>query len=181
VMRAALVMMIEAWLWDDLARLAAALGRLPLLRQIEALVAALPPYAALLFFAAPSLLLVPLKLAALYLISRGQTTLGLLTIVGAKVAGTALVARIYMLTRPKLLRIAWFARLHERFISFKARIYQTIRSTRIYMAAHELRLAIRRVLKNLRGNHRRSWRRRWFLLIHLARRRKATQPNAKYF
>src|SRR5215471_3223663 len=100
VLLAAIIILLEDWLWDDLARLGAALGRLPVLRQIERLVVALPPYAALLFFAAPSLMLVPLKLAALYLLSKGQTTLGLLTIIAAKIAGTALIARIYVLTRP---------------------------------------------------------------------------------
>ena len=100
VIVAAAVILIEDWLWDDLARLAAAIGRLPILRSVEAFIASLPPYPALLFFATPALLLVPLKLVALFFMSHGQATLGVLTIIAAKFVGTALVARIFVLTVP---------------------------------------------------------------------------------
>jgi hypothetical protein len=43
---AVIVVLIEEWLWDDLQRIAAAVGRLPLFRQIESVIAGLPPYAA---------------------------------------------------------------------------------------------------------------------------------------
>ena len=129
VILATIFILIEDWLWEDLARLAAAIGQLPILRSVEAFVAGLPPYPALFFFATPALLLLPLKLVALFFISHGQATLGLVTIIGAKFAGTALVARIFTLTRPQLLRIGWFARVYERFTAFKTRIYTTIKST----------------------------------------------------
>ena len=66
VVVAAVVILLEDWLWDDLARLAAAIGRLPILRALEAFVAGLPPYPALIFFATPALLLIPLKLYAVF-------------------------------------------------------------------------------------------------------------------
>src|SRR6266446_2072132 len=72
IILAAIVILLEDWLWQDLARLAAAIGRLPLLRSIEALIIRLPPYPALLFFATPALLLVPLKIVALYFIAHGH-------------------------------------------------------------------------------------------------------------
>src|SRR5262245_28962486 len=97
VLVAAIIVLFEEWLWDDLQRIAAAIGRLLLFRQIESLIAGLPPYAALAMFGAPSLLLIPVKLAALYFIAHGQPALGLITAIGAKFVGTALVARIYAL------------------------------------------------------------------------------------
>lgn len=60
-----------------------------------------------------------MKLAALYFISHGQPALGVMVAVGAKIAGTALVARIYALTHSNLLRIGWFAWLYKRFVAFK--------------------------------------------------------------
>src|SRR5262245_17641586 len=140
VLIAAAVILFEEWLWDDLQRAAAAIGRLPVFRQVESFIAGLPPYAALAIFAAPSLLLVPVKLVALYFIAHGQPALGLATVIGAKVAGTALIARIYTLTHPNLLRIHWFARVNERFLAFKTRIHEAIRSTVFYKAARRLRL-----------------------------------------
>ena len=172
VFLAAVFILIEDWLWDDLARFAAAVGRLPVFRQIESFIVKLPPYAALAFFAAPSLLLIPVKLLAIYFISHGRTTLGMLTIIAAKVAGTALVARIFTLTRPKLMGISWFAWLYERFTAFKARIYSAIKSTAIYEAAHNLRLKVSERLKLWRARRRGFWRRRFAAALKLSRRRK---------
>ncbi|MCU1268596.1 MAG: transrane protein [Acidobacteria bacterium] len=147
VILAAIVILIEDWLWQDLARLAAAIGRLPILRSVEAFIVSLPPYPALLFFATPALLLLPLKLVALYFVSHGQATLGVLTIIAAKFAGTAVVARIFTLTRSQLLRIGWFAWLYQRFLAFKNHIYGTLKSTAIYRIVHELHLRMREALR----------------------------------
>src|SRR5215510_12597822 len=84
VLIAAIIVLFEEWLWDDLQRIAAAIGHLPLLRQFESFIAGLPPYAALALFGAPSLLLIPVKLAALYLIAHGQPMFGLMTVIAAK-------------------------------------------------------------------------------------------------
>ncbi|MDQ3013080.1 MAG: hypothetical protein M3X11_20540 [Acidobacteriota bacterium] len=167
---AAIVILLEDWLWDDLQRLAAAIGRLPIFRQIEALIVSLPPYASLAVFAAPSLLLLPVKLAALWLISHGQAWFGLLIVVAAKVAGTALVARIYYLTEPKLLLIAWFARLHARFVSFKARVYNAIKSTKTYQRAHRQYSRVRERFRRWRQSRKSFWRRRWVATIKLLRK-----------
>jgi hypothetical protein len=168
---AAIVILVEDWLWDDLQRLAAALGRLPVLRLLEALVARLPPYAALLLFGAPSLLLVPLKILALYLISSGRTELGLAVVVGAKIVGTALVARIFTVTKPKLLRIGWFARLHGWVVGHKGRLYAAIKSTAAYRLIRDLRASLRDRAKAWLGRRRGFLQRRLEAARRLARRR----------
>jgi hypothetical protein len=175
VLLAAIVILIEDWLWDDLARLAAAIGRLPVFHQIETMIAGLPPYAALVFFAVPSVLLVPVKLLALYFISHGHALLGLLTVIGAKVAGTALVARVFTLTRPRLLRIHWFAWLYERFVAFKARIYAVIKSTALYRITHRQMERVRATLRAWKARGKSGWRRRWDAAFKYSRRRKLTR------
>lgn len=175
VFLAAVIILIEDWLWDDLARMAAAIGRLPVLHQIEVLITKLPPYAALVFFAVPSLLLVPVKLLALYFISHGHAIFGFLTVVGAKIAGTALVARVFTLTRPKLMRIAWFAWTYARFVAFKARVYEVIKSTAIYRAAHRQMVRLRAALKVWKAKRKSVWRRRWEAARKFSRRRKPAQ------
>ena len=164
---ATVVVLLEDWLWDDLQRLAAAIGRLPIFKQVETLIVGLPPYACLLAFAAPSLLLIPVKLAALYFIAHNQAALGLLTAVGAKIAGTALVARIYKLTENKLLQIGWFARLHARLVAFKTKIYAVIKATRIYQRAHAYKL---RVKEYLRQRKQSFLQRRWVAALKLSRK-----------
>ena len=167
---AAVIIILEDWLWDDLARFAAFIGQLPILRSIESLIVALPPYLALFVFAVPSLLLIPVKLIALYFIAHGQETLGFLTVAAAKFVGTALVARLFTLTRPKLMRIGWFAWLYEIFISYKERLYTVLRSTRIYKVAHEQHLRIKARLRSWLASRRSSWRRRWYAARRFTRK-----------
>jgi len=175
VFLAALVVLFEDWLWDDLARIAGAIGRLPIFRPLEAFIVNLPPYASLAVFAAPSLLLIPVKLAALWLIGHGQALLGLATVIAAKVAGTAMVARIYYLTEPKLLRIGWFARLHTRYVAFKARVYSAIKASKLYQQAHQQYLQWRESIRLWRQHRRGAWRKRWSAAVRLSR--KPNQPQ----
>ena len=72
----ALLILFEEWGWEPLQRLLAAIGRWPGLRWIEGAIRRLPPYGALALFALPSLLLVPVKLGALWLIGHGQVVAG---------------------------------------------------------------------------------------------------------
>jgi hypothetical protein len=169
---AAVIILLEDWLWDDLARFAAAIGRLPVFRQIEGLIVRLPPYAALAFFAVPSTLLIPVKLIALYFVAHGHAIAGLLTVLAAKIAGTALVARLFTLTRPNLLRIAWFAWVYERFIAFKGRVYGAIKATRVYRVTHQMHLRVRLKLKAWAAQRKGFLRRRWDAALKLSRQGK---------
>src|SRR4051812_33535694 len=100
---AALILMLEDWLWDLGLRLTAFIVAWPPLEALERRLAALPPYAALCVFVLPGVLLLPVKILALFAIAHGHPLSGIAVIVLAKVGGAALVARLYVLTRPALL------------------------------------------------------------------------------
>lgn len=168
---AVIVILVEEWLWDDLARLAAAIGRLPVFRQIERFVGELSPYRALAVFAAPSLLLLPIKLISLYFISHRRLWLGILVALVGKIVGTAMVARIYALTKNSLLRIAWFARWHDRFMAFKAKTLGAIKASEIYQRAHRLYLRMKTRLREFFGARGKSFLlRRWRAALEFSRR-----------
>ena len=141
----AVLILFEEWGWEPLQRAMAAIGRLPLLRQLEVLVSRLPPYAALVVFLLPGLMLLPIKLLALWLIGVGRPGLGLVVIVLAKVLGTAVVARLYALTQPALMRLDWFARLHARWIVWKEALLGWVRASAVWRSARALKLRIRRL------------------------------------
>jgi hypothetical protein len=125
----ALILIFEEWGWRPLAAWIARLARFPIVANVEAFIAGLPPYGALVAFAAPSILILPLKLLALYLIAAGHALSAALLFLGAKVAGTAILARLYMLTQPKLMQIGWFARAHDWFMPWKDRMFAAIRAS----------------------------------------------------
>jgi hypothetical protein len=141
----ALVVLFEEWGWESLHWLMAQLGKLPLLRQLEVLVTRLPPTAALVVLGLPALLLVPVKLVALWLIGSGQPGFGLAVIVAAKVLGTAIVARLFALTRPALMRIGWFAAFYPRWMAWKTSMLAIVRASWAWRMARVIkRRALRR-------------------------------------
>ena len=113
----ALLFLFEAWLWSHLAPIVAwIVARIPL-REIKARVAGwiehLPPYATLLVFLIPIVVLFPLKLIGLWMLAHGSWLGAVTTLAAAKVISTGLTAFIFDLTRDKLLQLAWFRRLYE--------------------------------------------------------------------
>jgi len=140
----ALLILFEEWGWEPLQRLLARIGRWPGLRWIEARVQALPPYAALALLGVPALLLLPIKLLALWAIGQGHALLGVAVIVTAKLVGTALVARLFMLTHPALMQLAWFVRLYTGWSAWKARLLAQVRASAAWRAAREARATVQR-------------------------------------
>jgi len=147
----ALLILFEEWGWEPLQRLAARIARLPPLAWLEARIAALPPAAAVAVFLVPALALLPVKLLALWLIGRGQALLGVLLIVIAKVAGTALVARLFHLTQPALMRLAWFARWYGHWTVWKQAILARVRASWTWRAARVLKHRIAQRVARWRG------------------------------
>jgi hypothetical protein len=128
VILAAAIMFFEEWLWDHLTTAMAWVARARFIRWLEARLAALPPYRAMAVFLVPGTMLLPVKIAALYLMTRGYPGGGFLIIVAAKVIGTAIVARIFAVCRPALLTVGWFRWLYEAILRLKNRLYAAVKS-----------------------------------------------------
>lgn len=153
---AALFLLLEDWLWDSGVRLTAGLAHWQALQRLERRIRALPPAAALALFLLPVLLLLPVKLAALYAMARGHALAGLAVIVLAKLSSAAIVARIYVLTRPALLTIGWFARLEAWFLRLKERAIAKLQATAAWRSLRHLTAALRRGWRHWRG-HGQRW------------------------
>jgi hypothetical protein len=120
----ALVFLFEAWLWERLAPIVAVVVRLIAWRELRAKVAAaiehLPPYATLLVFLIPVLLLLPIKLLGLWMLAHGSWLGAVTMLVLAKIVGMGVTAFIFDVTRPKLLQLAWFRWLYQYVIVWLA-------------------------------------------------------------
>ena len=108
---AALWFFLEEFGWHPLAAWLGRFARWPPWARVEARIAAVPPRAALLLFLLPAALLLPVKLLALQLMHAGRPLTGLVVIVAAKLIGTALGGRLFLLMRPQLMQLRRFARL----------------------------------------------------------------------
>jgi hypothetical protein len=119
----AIVFLIEAWLWDHLEPIVAAIvARLPLRRLKEGIarwVSRLSPALTLIVFVVPFGLLLPFKLAGLWLLARGYWIGAAGTFVFAKIVGLGSTAFIFDVTRNKLLRMAWFRWIYDHVMAWR--------------------------------------------------------------
>ncbi|HEX8613949.1 MAG TPA: hypothetical protein VF800_21945 [Telluria sp.] len=144
---AALILLLEEWLWDTGKRLGAVIARWPPVRELDARIRALPPYWALCAFVLPAILLFPVKLLALLAIANGHVVTGVLAIVLAKIGGAAAVTRLYALTLPSLLTLAWFARWHGVCMAFKDKWVGALKGTLAYQRTSRSVLGLRERLR----------------------------------
>ena len=148
----ALLILFEEWGWEPLQRALAWLGEKLGLTAVAEWIRRLPPYAALALFAVPALALLPIKLLALWLIGQGKALLGALVILATKVIGTAIVARLFTLTQPALMRLAWFARLYARWTTWKESLLAWARASAAWQAARLWRRRVRMQWRRWRGS-----------------------------
>ena len=120
---AAIIFLIEEAIWNWTAALMAKLGALPVVHIIETRIAALLPRWALFAFLLPVVTLIPAKLIGLHAIASGHWIIGSTVFLLAKLLGMALFSRIFNLTRPALLQLAWFARVYSAVLHYRNRIH----------------------------------------------------------
>jgi hypothetical protein len=151
----AIVFLIEAWLWSHLQPIVAwVVARIPL-RAVKAWIAGtirkLPPAATLVVFIVPLAMLFPFKLLGLWLLANQQWIAAAMVFVLAKLFGVAVTAFVFEVTKPKLLKMAWFRWLYEHVLAWldwahnlvapiKRRIRRLVRILRSEQSGRALRL-----------------------------------------
>ena len=126
----ALVFLFEAWLWEHLRPLVAAIVNViawdRLKARLAAAIAHLSPYPTLLIFLIPIALLFPLKLLGLWMLAHGSWLGAMAVLALAKVLGMGVTAFIFDVTRPKLLQLAWFRWFYEHMLVWLGRAHALI-------------------------------------------------------
>ena len=121
----AIIFLIEAWLWDHLEPIVAAVvGALPLRafkQWLAERVDTLSPAMTLIVFIVPVIPLFPLKLIGLWLLTHEHWASAVFTILFAKFLGVGVTAFVFDVTRPKLLEMGWFEKLYAFIIDLRAR------------------------------------------------------------
>ena len=118
----AIVFLIEAWLWNHLQPVVAwVVARVPF-RAVKAWIAGtvrkLPPAATLIVFIVPLAMLFPFKLLGLWLLASQQWIAAAAVFLLAKLFGVAVTAFVFDLTKPKLLKMAWFRWLYQHVLAW---------------------------------------------------------------
>lgn len=140
----ALVILFEEWGWEPLQRWLARIAQWPVLRGLDAAIRRLPPYGALALLGVPAVALFPIKLSAIWLIDQGHAAWGLAVILAAKIVGTAIVAHLFSLTQPALMRLPWFALRYTQWTGWKGRLLAQVRASLPWRTAHVMRRQVLR-------------------------------------
>ncbi len=113
----ALLFLLEAWLWDHLEPLVARVVNLvpwgALKVKLARLIADLPPWATLIVFVIPFIVLLPLKFLEVYFLTKRNWLAAGFVLIVAKLLGLGVTAFVFDVTRDKLLQMAWFRRMYE--------------------------------------------------------------------
>ena len=140
----AVVFLIEAWLWDHLEPVVErVVARIPLRafkHWLAEKVDTLSPAMTLIVFAVPVIPLFPLKLFGLWLLTHEYWVSAIAMMVFAKFLGVGVTAFIFDVTRPKLLKMQWFAKLYALVLALRAKAADLV---------NPIKLRIREIL---RGN-----------------------------
>lgn len=103
-----LLVLFEELLWALTGGLMRFFSRFGPIAAVEDRVRRLPPLLALPLFILPWLIMLPVKLGAVWLIAMGKVIKGTVLFIGGEAFGAAFLARLYELCRPALHRWRWF-------------------------------------------------------------------------
>ena len=149
---ASLLMWIEESLWIGLKRLTSWVALIPWIRHLEMAILRLPASLTIVVFLLPATLLFPLKILAVYWATRGYWLASLGLLIGAKILGTAVVARMYVVCQPKLMTIRWFRSLHDWVIATRNALYAAMRKMAFFQAAKRLLATIKMEIQRFRAS-----------------------------
>jgi hypothetical protein len=125
---AAAVVFFEQTLIRLLNMVTAAVARWGPIAAIEGWLRKQPPWIALPTFVAPSILILPIKLSAFFFAVHHRYLMAVAAVVIGKMLATAILARLYVVLRPTLMTISWFAWADTHFFFWRDRSYAFVRS-----------------------------------------------------
>jgi hypothetical protein len=125
---AAAVVFFEQVLIGMLNTITAVVARWTPIALMEAWLRKQPPWVAFIAFVMPSILILPIKFSALYFAAHHRFGVAIAAVVIGKMLATAIVARLYVVLRPTLMTIGWFARADTWFFFWRDKAYAFVRA-----------------------------------------------------
>jgi len=107
------LVLFEEVLWASTGGMMRFLGRFAPIARLEDRIRRLSPIFALPLFVLPWLIMLPVKLGALWWIAQGKILSGTAMFIFGEAFGVAFLARLYELCRPALHRWPWFVKVER--------------------------------------------------------------------
>lgn len=135
---AAAVVFVEQVLIRYLNLMMVAVARWPPIARFESWLVTLPPWAAVLAFATPSIIILPVKVSALWFAAHHRFVLAAAAVLLGKILATAILARLYRILRPTMMTLRWFAWADRTFFAWRDWAYAFVKSLPAWQQAKAL-------------------------------------------
>ena len=156
IVLAAIWMLFEDWVWDSILALMERVSRLKTVHRLEVFIARQNQYLLLVFFCVPFFIMIPAKVYGLYLIANGKFLRGITIFIVAKGLITALITRLFVISKDTLLSMPAFAASYYWFKDKKDWLYAELNRMPAWLAAKrtlaDLRRRIKEKLHSLRAD-----------------------------
>lgn len=96
--------------------------------RLRRMIEGLGPYPSLLLLAVPTVTVEPLKLAAVAVAGTGHWITGTAMIVACYAFSLLVLERLFVIVKPKLLTIPWFAKLWKGLVSVRSYVWRLLRA-----------------------------------------------------
>jgi len=148
IILASLWIMFEEWVWDTIMAVMVKIGRLKIINLLENYLARQNPYLLLSLFLFPFLIMIPAKVYGVYLVAEGKILRGILIFVLAKSIITAFIARLFFVSRDKLMQIKNFAVSYYWLKEKKDWLYGELNKLPAWQTARKSVAELKRFIKN---------------------------------
>jgi hypothetical protein len=98
--------------------------------RLRAQIERLPPYPALLTLAVPLAIAEPLKLVTIFIVGEGHWIVGLIAMLFAYAVSLFATHWLFVVVKPKLLTLPWFARAWTLFVAFRDKFWRWVTKIR---------------------------------------------------
>ncbi|MBF0473473.1 MAG: hypothetical protein HQK91_03560 [Nitrospirae bacterium] len=150
---AAVWLLFEDWVWDSIVKI---IKKVNIIKSFEDYLSRQNQYFLLTLFIFPFLIMIPAKIYGLYLIANGKIMMGVTIFIMAKITITALVTRLYIISKDKLLEIKTFARFYYWFDEKKEWLYTELNKLPAIQTAKEKIIEIKHFLKKIKNDYKRD-------------------------
>jgi hypothetical protein len=126
------IILLEELFWNIFEKASLFLEKYKFFVKLEDFIKTLSPEICLTLFLIPIGLMIPFKLSGLWFIGHGHLIYGIIVFTTAKITGTFLSARLFVITKYKLLQIYWFAMFFYTFEEWKNKVKLFVHETETY-------------------------------------------------
>lgn len=146
---AAIFLYFQEWFWNAAKPIIEKISVYKIIQVVEDWVKKLNPACSLLLFVFPAAVVQIAEIWGLKISASGSPFLGTSVYLLAKIFGFMAISRIYYVTKPKTMQIAWFKAFIDWFLKIKGIVYAKLEEVGVWKLIKRMRLRLNLFKNNI--------------------------------